>query len=94
LRTIVAEWVGDANPYVCRAAVAAICEPRLLTDPATLALRSRRAEEPPSRSPCFPLPNARLPACGICVRHWAIAGASRSPRTRMRRCPPSSDCRP
>src|SRR5665647_110587 len=45
LRTIVAEWVGDANPYVCRAAVAAICEPRLLKDPATLALRSRRAEE-------------------------------------------------
>ena len=37
LRTIVAEWVGDANPYVRRAAVAAICEPRLLTDPATQA---------------------------------------------------------
>jgi hypothetical protein len=35
LRTIVAEWVGDPNPYVRRAAVAAICEPRLLTDPST-----------------------------------------------------------
>jgi hypothetical protein len=35
LRTIVATWVGDANPYVRRAAVAAICEPRLLTDLAT-----------------------------------------------------------
>jgi len=48
LRPIVAEWVGDANPYVRRAAVAAICEPRLLTDPATrtAALQAcRRASE-------------------------------------------------
>jgi hypothetical protein len=35
LRAIVAEWVGDPNAYVRRAAVAAICEPRLLTDPLT-----------------------------------------------------------
>ncbi|MHB1613144.1 MAG: HEAT repeat domain-containing protein [Actinomycetes bacterium] len=35
LRTIVAEWAADSNPYVRRAAVAAICEPRLLTDPPT-----------------------------------------------------------
>jgi len=27
LRTIVAEWVGDANPYVCRAAVAVAADP-------------------------------------------------------------------
>ena len=48
LRTIVATWVGDPNPYVRRAAVAAICEPRLLTDPATwvAALQAcRRASE-------------------------------------------------
>jgi hypothetical protein len=37
LRTIVAEWVADADPYVRRAAVAAICEPRLLSDAATQA---------------------------------------------------------
>lgn len=35
LRSIVAEWVTDPDPYVRRAAVAGICEPRLLTDPAT-----------------------------------------------------------
>ena len=35
LRTIVAAWVGDPNSYVRRAAVAAICEPRLLTDLST-----------------------------------------------------------
>lgn len=31
LRSIVAEWITDENPYVRRAALAAICEPRLLT---------------------------------------------------------------
>lgn len=54
LRTIVAEWVGDANPYVRRAAVAAICEPRLLTDPATRAAAlqaCRRASESITRLP-------------------------------------------
>jgi hypothetical protein len=48
LRTIVAKWVADLNPYVRRAAVAAICEPRLLTDLATrtVALQAcRRASE-------------------------------------------------
>jgi hypothetical protein len=37
MSTIVAEWTEDAEPYVRRAAVAGICEPRLLVDPATCA---------------------------------------------------------
>ena len=37
LRAIVADWVADERPLVRRAAIAAICEPRLLTDPTTAA---------------------------------------------------------
>ncbi|MGO1335419.1 MAG: HEAT repeat domain-containing protein, partial [Cellulosimicrobium funkei] len=35
LRALVASWVADPDPLVRRAAVAGICEPRLLRDPAT-----------------------------------------------------------
>ncbi|WP_394769402.1 HEAT repeat domain-containing protein [Lacisediminihabitans sp.] len=35
LRAIVADWLTDADGYVRRAAVAGICEPRLLADPTT-----------------------------------------------------------
>lgn len=35
LRALVADWVTDPDPLVCRAAVAGVCEPRLLRDPAT-----------------------------------------------------------
>lgn len=35
LRTLVATWVSDPNPLVVRAGIAAICEPRLLAEPAT-----------------------------------------------------------
>lgn len=35
LRSVVADWVTDPDPLVRRAAVAGVCEPRLLTDPAT-----------------------------------------------------------
>ncbi|MGV8978164.1 MAG: HEAT repeat domain-containing protein [Cellulomonas sp.] len=37
LRTIVAVWVTDDRPLVWRAAIAAICEPRLLKDATTAA---------------------------------------------------------
>ena len=80
LRTIVAEWVGDANPYVCRSAVAAICEPRLLTDPATrtAALQAcRRASESITMLPATErktpgLRNLRQ-ALGYC---WSVAVAA------------------
>lgn len=35
LRRVVAAWVRDPDPLVRRAAIAGICEPRLLADPAT-----------------------------------------------------------
>jgi HEAT repeat protein len=35
LRALVAAWVEDTDPLVRRAAVAGVCEPRLLHDPAT-----------------------------------------------------------
>lgn len=38
LRSVVAEWAADPDPLVQRAALAAVCEPRLLKDPATAAL--------------------------------------------------------
>jgi len=37
LRALVADWVGDPHPLVRRAAVAGVCEPRLLRDPRTAA---------------------------------------------------------
>lgn len=37
LPPIVADWIRDQDPYVKRAAIAAICEPRLLRDPAAAA---------------------------------------------------------
>ncbi len=37
LRAVVADWAVDAEPLVRRAAVAGICEPRLLKDPGTVA---------------------------------------------------------
>lgn len=45
LRSVVADWVTDPDPLVRRAAVAGICEPRLLTDPVTAraALEACRA---------------------------------------------------
>lgn len=35
LRSLVADWVASPNPLVVRAGIAAICEPRLLSDPLT-----------------------------------------------------------
>lgn len=44
LRDIVATWVDDADPLVVRAAIASICEPRLLTDPMTAAAALQACE--------------------------------------------------
>lgn len=35
LRSLVADWVASPNPLVVRAGIAAVCEPRLLSDPLT-----------------------------------------------------------
>ena len=38
LHALVSAWAGDADPLVQRAAAAGICEPRLLTEPASAAV--------------------------------------------------------
>ena len=80
LRTIVAEWVGDANPYVRRAAVAAICEPRLLTDPATRAAALKACRRASESITLLPAAERKTPgvrnlrqALGYC---WSVAVAA------------------
>jgi hypothetical protein len=77
LRAIVAQWVGDPNAHVRRAAVAAICQPRLLTDPltGTAALQAcHRASESITR---LPATERRTPgARSLCQSHgycWSFA---------------------
>ena len=77
LRAIVAEWVGDPNAYVRRAAVAAICEPRLLTDPLTrtAALQAcHRTSESITRLPATerktPAVRSLRQSLGYC---WSVA---------------------
>jgi hypothetical protein len=80
LRTIVAEWVADANPYVRRAAVAAICEPRLLTDQATQTAALQACCEASDSITGLPAAERKTPgvrnlrqALGYC---WSVAVAA------------------
>jgi hypothetical protein len=80
LRTIVGEWDGDANPYVRRAAVAAICEPRLLTDPATQTAALHACREASESIAVLPASERKTPgvrnlrqALGYC---WSVAVAA------------------
>jgi hypothetical protein len=80
MRSVVADWVMDPDPYVRRAAVAAICEPRLLRDPAASAeaLEACRIatdsimSEPPAGRRADGLRNLRQ-ALGYC---WSVAIAA------------------
>jgi hypothetical protein len=76
----VADWVGDANPYVRRAAVAAICEPRLLTDPATKTAALRAGFRASESITMLPASERKVPgvrnlrqALGYC---WSVAFAA------------------
>ena len=80
LRAIVADWVGDATPHVRRAAVAAICEPRLLTDPATQTAALHACREASNSIAMLPAAERRTPgvrnlrqALGYC---WSVAVAA------------------
>ena len=80
LRAIVADWVGDATPYVRRAAVAAICEPRLLTDPATQTAALHACRETSNSITMLPAAERKTPgvqnlrqALGYC---WSVAVAA------------------
>ncbi len=80
LRTIVAGWIKDNNPDVRRAAVAAICEPRLLTDHTTMVAALNACTE--ASTSIARLPTARRTdkavrhlrqALGYC---WSVAVAA------------------
>jgi hypothetical protein len=82
LRTIVAEWIGDPNPYVRRAAVAAICEPRLLTDPSTRRAAVQACRTASESITTLPATQRNAPdvrnlrqALGYC---WSVAIAANS----------------
>ena len=86
LCTIVTEWVGDANPYVRRAGVAAICEPRLLTDPPTRTAALQACRKASESITMHPATQRKTPgmrnlrqALGYC---WSVAVAA-DPDTAM-----------
>ena len=72
--------VGDANPYVRRAAVAAVCEPRLLTDPATRTAALQACRKASESITMLPATERKTPglrnlrqALGYC---WSVAVAA------------------
>ena len=71
---------GDTNSYVRRAAVAAICEPRLLTDPATRAAALQACRKASESIAMLPATERKTPglrnlrqALGYC---WSVAVAA------------------
>ena len=80
LHRIVEEWVDDPDPLVQRAAIAAICEPRLLRDPAAAAVAIEACKRATSQLAARPLQTRREPgvrtlrqALGYC---WSVAVAA------------------
>jgi hypothetical protein len=80
LRGIVTEWVGHPNPYVRRAAIAAICEPRLLGDDVTRAAALAACEVATASITALPPATRKDPAVrnlrqalGYC---WSVAIAA------------------
>lgn len=59
LRRLVADWVADPDPLVIRAGIAAICEPRLLTDPLTATAALAACEQATAALAAVPPPARR-----------------------------------
>jgi len=76
-------WLSGP-PLVRRAAVAGICEPRLLKNPATAVAALESSTRPQRR--CWPKPTAVTPTYACCARPSATAGAWRWPPTRSAAC--------
>lgn len=79
LRALVADWAADPDPLVRRAAVAGICEPRLLRDPATAAAALDACAAATATIAALPAADRRDPgvrtlrqALGYC---WSVAVA-------------------
>ncbi|WP_222848094.1 HEAT repeat domain-containing protein [Cellulosimicrobium cellulans] len=80
LRLLVADWIHDPDPLVRRAALAGICEPRLLTDPRSAAvaleachIATRSITTLPGTDRRDPAVRALRTALGSC---WSIAVAA------------------
>ena len=79
LRALVEEWTSAADPLVVRCRIAAICEPRLLTDPMTAAAALAACRRATAHLLAVPAPDRRNPsvrtlrqALGYC---WSVAVA-------------------
>lgn len=80
LRSLVTEWVATDDPYLRRAAIAAICEPRLLTDAETRDAAIRACATCTAGLLALPIAERRAPAVrilrtalGYC---WSVAIAA------------------
>jgi HEAT repeat protein len=87
LRTLVAGWVGDPDPVVVRAGIAAICEPRLLRDPLTAAAALQACQAATEKLAAIPAPARRSEATRILRKGlaycWSVAVAA-SPEQGLR----------
>ncbi|HEY0187501.1 MAG TPA: HEAT repeat domain-containing protein [Cellulomonas sp.] len=79
LRRLVDAWVADPDPLVRRAAIAGVCEPRLLADPATARAALDACARATTSIEVLPAPDRRDPdvrtlrqALGYC---WSVAVA-------------------
>lgn len=79
LRSIVATWVDDGDPLVVRAGIAAICEPRLLSDPLTAAAALDACEGATAALAAIPLAARRKAAPRVLRKGlaycWSVAVA-------------------
>lgn len=80
LRSIVLDWASDPDPLVLRAAAAAICEPRLITDPAGAAVALEVCRRATATVASWPATQRRGPklrvlrqGLGYC---WSVAVAA------------------
>jgi hypothetical protein len=80
LRARVVEWISDPDPYVQRACLAAVCEPRLLSDDLTRATARHACERATAWIHTVPRSDRRRPdvrtlrqALGYC---WSVAIAA------------------
>lgn len=80
VKSVVLEWAGDADPLIARAAVATICEPRLLVSPSAAAAAVSACSTATSVLVAVPDASRRSPAVrnlrqalGYC---WSVAVAA------------------
>jgi hypothetical protein len=80
LRELVAAWVADPDLLVVRAAIAAICEPRLLVDPLAATAALAACEQATASLAAVPKPQRRAEAARVLRKGlaycWSVAVAA------------------